>query len=85
MYNTGDRRPELKDYDFIDFFSDDDKHELMDKWKSCNVKNYPLAIEMHFDFRLQGMNNQSIQLNGYDVVDGKKVSIDHYTESNQQE
>lgn len=82
IYNTGEYRSKLKDYDFINLFDDNSRHELMDKWTSDHIADYPLAIEIYFDFKLQGMNSQSIRFMAYDILDDKKVDIPHYTESN---
>ena len=81
MYNTGERRPILKDYDLINFFDEGEKGQVMEKWTENHVADYPLAIDMSFDFKLQGMNNQKMGLLGYDILDFKKVNIPHYTDT----
>ena len=82
MYNTGERRPILKDYDLINFFGEGEKGQVMEKWTENHVADYPLAIDMSFDFKLQGMNNQKMVILGYDILDFKRVDIPHYTASN---
>ncbi len=81
MYNTGERRPILKDYDLINFFGEGEKGQVMEKWTENHVADYPLAIDMSFDFKLQGMNNQKMVLLGYDILDFKRVNIPHYTDT----
>ena len=81
MYNTGERRPILKEYDFINFFDGGEKGQVMEKWTENHVADYPLAIDMSFDFKLQGMNNQKMVILGYDILDFKKVNIPHYTDT----
>ena len=81
IYSTGDRRPKLVNLDFINNLDDYNRTEY-EKWDDYHIADYPLGIEITFKCKIQGMNQQSFEVIGWDVLDGKRVDVPHYTASN---
>ena len=81
ILKTGERHSQITNLDFNSLLDDYDRSNFMEKWTNDHIIDYPLVVQMVLKYRLQGMNNQSFEILGYDVLDNQKVKISHYTDT----
>ena len=95
MYEAGERRLKFENFDLVARENDDRIAEFQRDWDAMEAipagerpnDYYGLELRMKFLFKLQGLNNQGIWIEGYDSSDWRQratmyAKVKRYNESN---